>query len=93
VICDNAKFHYSCRAVWEFLAEHGDRIELHFLPKYAPECNPIERIWWSLHEQITRNHQCRDLEELVDLVFRWLEERKRFTVEDGAYHIPEEPAA
>jgi transposase len=85
VICDNAKFHHGCWAVWEFVARYGERVKLHFLPKYAPELNPIERIWWVLHEQITRNHQCQTLEELVDLVLAWLTERKRFTVEDKPY--------
>jgi len=48
--------------------------------------HPIERVWWVLHEQITRNHQCQDLPELVDLVLAWVADRKRFTVEDAAYH-------
>jgi putative transposase len=86
VICDNAKFHHNCWAVWEFCYRYGDRVVLHFLPKYAPECNPVERVWWVLHEQITRNHQCQDLRELVDLVLAWLSQRKRFTVEDSVYH-------
>jgi putative transposase len=88
LILDNAKFHYDSRVLWEFLGEHADRFVFHFLPKYAPELNPIERIWWVLHEQITRNHQCQTLEELVDLVFAWLADRKRFKVEDEAYHEP-----
>jgi hypothetical protein len=37
------------------------------LPTYVPETNPIERGWWHLHEVITRNHRCRDIEELLDL--------------------------
>jgi putative transposase len=85
VICDNAKFHDDCWLVWEFVAKHGDRVVLHFLPKYAPECNPVERVWWVLHEQITRNHQCQTLEALIDLVFRWLEQRETFVIEDSAY--------
>lgn len=85
VICDNAGFHHNCWAVWEFVARYGDRVVLHFLPKYAPECNPVERVWWHLHEEITRNHQCRTLEELVDLVFQWLGERETFAVEDSVY--------
>src|SRR5262249_59604170 len=40
VICDNARLH-DCQAVRDYLAEHGDRIVLHYLPKYAPETNPI----------------------------------------------------
>jgi len=42
VICDNASFHNG-RAVRSYLAEHDDRIVIHFLPKYAPDLNPIER--------------------------------------------------
>ncbi len=85
VICDNANFHYNCWAIWEFCYQYGDRVELHFLPKYAPECNPVERVWWHLHEEITRNHQCKTLEELVDLVMQWLGEREEFVVEDAVY--------
>jgi putative transposase len=84
VICDNASFHDS-RAVREYLARHGDRIVIHFLPKYAPDLNPIERIWWHLHEEITRNHRCKTMDELLDQVFEWLEHRRPFEVERDAY--------
>ena len=84
VICDNASFHGSC-AVHGYLAEHGKRIELHFLPKYAPESNPIERIWWKLHEEITRNHRCLTLDELLGLTFDWIDDRQPLQVEDEAY--------
>ena len=84
VICDNAKFHKH-GAVVPFLKEHGDRVVLHFLPRYAPECNPIERVWWRLREAITRNHRCQSLGELVDLVISWLSERKAFRVKDSVY--------
>jgi transposase len=85
VICDNAKYHHSCWEVWEFCHQYGGRVKLHFLPRYAPELNPIERVWWRLHEAITRNHQCQDLQELVDLALAWLTDRKYFTVRDEAY--------
>jgi len=80
VICDNAKCH-SSEAVAIYLWEHRDRIDLHFLPSYSPDCNPIERVWWNLHDQITRNHQCKSLEELLDLTFTWLSGRNPFKVE------------
>jgi putative transposase len=86
LILDNATFHAQGQPLYEFLGKHSHRFVFHFLPKYAPELNPIERIWWVLHEQITRNHQCQSLEELVDLVFAWLGDRKRFPVEDVVYH-------
>jgi transposase len=85
VICDNAKFHAGCWEVWECCHRDGDRVVLHFLPKYAPELNPIERVWWRLHEAITRNHQCTTLEELVDLALAWLTDRRYFKVQDEAY--------
>ena len=84
VICDNASFHDS-RAVREYLVRHGDRIVIHFLPKYAPDLNPIERIWWNLHEEITRNHKCKTMDELLELVFEWLGHRRPFEVERDAY--------
>jgi transposase len=79
LILDNAKFHDS-RAVWAYLAQHPGRFELHWLPKRAPECNPVERVWWHLREEITRNHKCKTLDELVDLVLAWLTARAPFAV-------------
>jgi putative transposase len=84
VICDNARFH-DCQAVWEYLHCWGHRVVLHFLPTYAPETNPIERVWWHLHEEITRNHRCQDIEELLDQVFEWLEARTPVTIETSLY--------
>jgi transposase len=84
VICDNARFH-DCRAVHQHLGVWGHRIVLHFLPKRAPETNPIERIWWHLHEEITRNHRCQTIDELIALVFDWLENRVPFAVERDVY--------
>jgi transposase len=86
VICDNARFH-DCRAVWDYLQQWGDRIVLHFLPKYAPETNPIERIWWHLHETITRNHRCQSINELLDQVFAWVERQRVFPMETAAYEM------
>ena len=43
--------------------EHEGRIEVHLLPNYAPDVNPIERVWWVLHEHVTRNPRCKSLEE------------------------------
>ena len=54
-----------------YLWDHHDRIELHFLPRRSPDYNPIERVWWHLHEEVTRNHQCRSMEELLDFTFAW----------------------
>lgn len=87
VICDNAKFHTSA-AVRRYLAAHEGRIVLHLLPTRAPETNPIERVWWKLHEAITRNHCCKSMNELLDLVFQWLDERCPVAIEDQIYSEP-----
>jgi transposase len=86
VICDNAKCHSSAE-VMIYLWDHRDRIELHFLPKYSPDCNPTERVWWHLHEVVTRNHQCQSIEELWDFTFAWLKSRNPFKVEGSVYNI------
>jgi transposase len=87
VICDNARFHTreGSRLVRAYLAEYGDRIVLHYLPAYSPQDNPIERVWWHLHEQITRNHRCGSIDELVQLTMVWLEEHGSFKIEGAMY--------
>jgi transposase len=88
VICDNARSHKS-QAVQKYLKQWGHRIVLHYLPTSAPETNPIERIWWHLHEEITRCHRCQNMEELLDLVFAWLQKRMPFVVEREVYELPQ----
>jgi putative transposase len=87
VICDNAAFHRPdrCRKVREYLERWGHRVVLHFLPTYAPETNPIERVWWHLHEQITRNHRCPNIDDLLKLVFDWLDAGSYYRIETSLY--------
>ena len=54
------------------LAELGDRFQLHFLPPYCPDENKIERLWRDLHANVTRNHRCPTLEELMEEVLTWI---------------------
>jgi putative transposase len=86
VICDQAKCHTS-EAVAIYLHEYRARIELHLLPAYSPDCNPIERVWWHLHEEITRNHRCQSMQELLDLTFAWLKSRNPLKVEGSVYKV------
>jgi transposase len=83
VVWDNAKIH-TCPAVAKVLAQHRQRLRVHALQRYAPHCNPIERVWWHLREEITRNHQCQTMEELIELVLGWLD-GNHFVVEDSIY--------
>lgn len=86
VICDNAAFHGS-RFVMEYLYRHRSRIQIHFLPAYAPETNPIERVWWHLHEVITRNHQCQTIQELIDIANEWFQQQPYFGIETSIYNV------
>lgn len=84
VICDNAGFHTSHEVI-QYLWKHEGRLEVHLLPAYSPDYNPIERVWWHLHEEITRNHRCPDLEQLLEKVFLWLGEESPFEIEGAVY--------
>jgi len=86
LICDNAIFH-NCRPAGQLLQQRHRRIVLHFLPKHAPEANPIECIWRRLHEEITRNHRCKTPEELLHLVFERVRGRMPFLVDGQTYHL------
>jgi putative transposase len=87
VICDNARFHTAkgSRVVKEYLEKWGHRIVLHYLPAYSPDANPVERVWWRMHERVTRNHRCAGLDELLGEVFKWLDEQKTFNTESRFY--------
>ena len=87
VICDNARTHKpdKSKAVRKYLAEWAGRVIVHYLPTYAPECNPVERVRWRLHEAVTRNHRCRTMGELLDLTFDWFASRTHFRIETEVY--------
>jgi transposase len=76
VILDNYKIHKSQRTKLALAALQG-RIELHFLPPYCPDENRIERIWRDLHDNVTRNHGCHTMQELMREVRHYLRQKSR----------------
>ena len=74
VILDNYKIHKSQRTALA-LAALGGRVQLHYLPPYCPDDNRIERLWRDLHDNVTRNHNCRTMEELMSEVRHYLQQR------------------
>jgi transposase len=64
LVLDNYGIH-SSRRVQEYLRQHGDLFQLHFLPPYSPDHNPIERVWREVHANVTRNHRCKTIEDLM----------------------------
>lgn len=76
LILDNYRIHSSLQTK-AALARLNGRIVLHFLPPYCPDHNRIERVWRDLHANVTRNHQCRSMRELMKEVYHWLKKRDR----------------
>jgi transposase len=74
VILDNSIIHKS-EVTRAWLSVHGAKLRLHFLPPYCQEENRIERLWLDLHANVTRNHQCRNMAELMANVHRYLQTR------------------
>ncbi|ECK9486523.1 IS630 family transposase, partial [Salmonella enterica subsp. enterica serovar Typhisuis str. CFSAN000654] len=70
LVADNYIIHKS-RKVERWL-EENPKFRLLFLPMYSPWLNPIERLWLSLHETITRNHQCRYMWQLLKQVAQFM---------------------
>ena len=84
VIVDNYVIHSSKR-LWAWLAEHGERIRLRFLPPYCPDDNRIERcVWRELHTNVTYNHTCETIEALIHEAILFLMRLDRSRQQPGA---------
>lgn len=76
LVLDNYAIHSSKRTC-AALKALGGRIVLHFLPPYCPDANRIERVWQDLHANVTRNHRCKTMAELLErarrfvMAYRW----------------------
>jgi putative transposase len=73
----NDSSHTSGR-VKEYVKASGERVHLYPLPAWSPQSNPVEPIWWSLHEAVSRNHDCEELSELLEFAEGYLRERQPF---------------
>ena len=83
VILDNYGIH-SSNIIAIALAHFARRVRLHFLPPYCPDYNRIERLWQDLHANVTRNHQCPGMTELMREVRYYLGKRNRQTLRKAA---------
>ena len=73
------------KLVRAYLAAHGDRVVLHYLPAYGPQDNRSSGCGGTCTEQVTRNHRCADIDELVKLTMAWLHEHGAFKIEGRMY--------
>lgn len=65
VFCDNAPY-YRNKAVMEYLV--ASKIDLHFLPPYSPNLNPIERLWKWMKERVIYNTYYEHFEDFKGAV-------------------------
>jgi len=70
VFCDNASYYRSSE-VKEYL-KHS-KIELHFLPPYSPNLNPIERLWKWMKEVVVYNTYYEEFEAFKEAIFGFFE--------------------
>ena len=65
-IVDRGSCHTS-KEVKAYLAGKT-RVQLHYLPTYSPNLNPIERLWKVMHEHVTYNKFYEKKEEFISAV-------------------------
>jgi transposase len=77
LILDNYGIHDSQQVQLALKSAAAEKIKLHFLPPYCPDHNRIERVWKDLHDNVTRNHRCSGMEELMIEVRLYLNARNQ----------------
>jgi transposase len=77
LICDNHTTHHA-HLVRKWIAEHADRIELHFLPAHSPELNPDEHLNQDVKRHMREIHpKPTDKPTLRSELARFLHRRQR----------------
>lgn len=76
LIVDRHSAHRS-KAVRAWLADHKDRVELHFLPAYSPELNPDELVNADLKRSLPPTHRARNQAEFAAETRRFFHRRQR----------------
>lgn len=69
-ILDNARYHKS-KALLEFIKT--TKIQIHYLPPYSPNLNPIERVWKVMHENTTYNRYYEKFAEFTEGIVGFFE--------------------
>ena len=64
VISDNAKYHHA-RLHQEWREANAAAFQLHYLPPYSPDLNPIERVWKLTRRLCIHNVYFESLEEVI----------------------------
>jgi transposase len=83
--CDGRKVHlivdghpvHRAKAVSAWVGRHAERIQLHFLPGYSPELNPVELLNHDVKANAAGRRRPRSAEELRDELHGYLRRRQR----------------
>ncbi len=75
VILDNFAIHTTPLIESYLNTPEGSRIVLHFLPPYCPDHHRIARTWQDVHANVTRNHKCKTMTDLMRNVRTYIRKR------------------
>jgi len=67
VILDNARYHHG-KLHKDWRALHCEQFQLHYLPPYSPELNPIERVWKLTRRKCLHNVHFEELSQVTHAV-------------------------
>ena len=76
LIVDGHPVHRA-KAVSAWVARHGERIQLHFLPGYSPELNPVELLNQDVKANAAGRRRARSAAELAKELRSYLRRRQR----------------
>ena len=71
-VMDNASQHKT-KMLDKFWQENKYRIKPFFLPTYSPHLNLIEKLWWFMRKEITRNKFYGTIKNVAIAVVDWLQ--------------------
>ncbi len=72
VVLDNASAH-TTPMLDGFREQYRQSIEFVFQPTYSPHLNLIEKLWWLMRKQMTKNQFYQCLPALCEAIVEWLE--------------------
>jgi transposase len=73
LICDNASPN-RCKKVQGYV-KNSKRIEIHYLPPYSPNLNPIERLWKVMREEVTYNKMNKEFKDFSNAMREFFYEK------------------
>jgi transposase len=76
LIVDGHPVHRA-KAVSAWVGRHGERMQLHFLPGYSPELNPVELLNHDVKANAAGRRRPRSADELRDELHGYLRRRQR----------------